>query len=45
LLSELQQKRPAKGRDPIFEKQLRHICAVVSWKEQRVLWLEIKSRT
>jgi hypothetical protein len=30
------------GRDPINEKQLRRICAVVSWKTQNTLWLAMK---
>jgi hypothetical protein len=25
------------GRDPIYEKQLRRICAEVSWRKQRQL--------
>jgi len=30
------------GRDPIREKHVRSIAAVLDWKEQRVLWKEIR---
>ncbi len=37
--------RVTEGRDPIHEKQLRRMCAEVSWKEQRQMWTQLKSRT
>jgi hypothetical protein len=32
------------GRDPIYAKQLRRICAEVSWRKQRQLWAKLTSR-
>lgn len=32
------------GRDPITEKQLRQLCAEVSWRKQRQMWAQLKSR-
>ncbi|GIW81346.1 MAG: hypothetical protein KatS3mg105_3153 [Gemmatales bacterium] len=32
------------GRDPINEKQLRRLCAEVSWRKQRKMWAQFKSR-
>jgi len=33
------------GRDPIYEKQLRRVCATTDWRKQRHLWAQLKSRT
>jgi hypothetical protein len=32
------------GRDPINEKQLRRVCADISWNRQRAMWATIKKR-
>ncbi|GIW84008.1 MAG: hypothetical protein KatS3mg106_521 [Gemmataceae bacterium] len=32
------------GRDPINEKQLRRLCAEISWRKQRQLWSQLQSR-
>jgi hypothetical protein len=32
------------GRDPINEKQLRRVCAKISWNRQRAMWATIKKR-
>ncbi len=32
------------GRDPLHEKQLRRLCAEVSWRKQRRLWSQLQSR-
>jgi hypothetical protein len=32
------------GRDPIHEKQLRRLCAEISWRKQRQLWSQLQSR-
>jgi hypothetical protein len=34
--------RTTKGRDPIGERDLRPICVVPSWNEQRRLWLRLR---
>jgi len=36
--------RTTKGRDPIGERDLRPICAVTDWKEQRRLWRSLRER-
>jgi len=36
--------RVMRGRDPIHEKMLRRLCALVCWREQRQLWRKIKLR-
>jgi hypothetical protein len=34
--------RTAKGRDAIGERDLRPMCAVMDWKEQRRLWQQLQ---
>ena len=34
--------RTTKGRDPIGERNLRPICAVMDWKKQRRLWQQMQ---
>ncbi len=34
--------RTTSGRDPIGERDLRSICAVADWKEQRRLWQRLQ---
>ncbi len=34
--------RTTRGRDPIGERDLRPICAVADWKEQRRLWQRLQ---
>lgn len=36
--------RTTKGRDPIGERELRPICAMADWKEQRSRWRKLRSR-
>ena len=33
----------ASGRDPIHEKMLRPVAAVICWKKQRVLWSQLRA--
>ena len=36
--------RIVRGRDPITERHLRTLTAIVSWPEQRNLWRQLKAR-
>ena len=35
--------RTTKGRDPVGERNLRPICAVMDWKKQRSRWRKLRS--
>jgi len=36
--------RVEKGRDPITERDLRPIAAILDWKTQRGMWEELKTK-
>ncbi|MEK6799665.1 MAG: hypothetical protein AABZ12_11920 [Planctomycetota bacterium] len=36
--------RTIKGKDPIGERDLRPVCAVMDWKKQRRLWQQLQDR-
>jgi len=33
---------PESGRDPVTEKQLRPVAAMLDWGQQRKMWAEVK---